>query len=79
MKKVLTTYSRDDVQRIIDQIPYTGATFTNSLQRGTYTEHFWIRAGGTATEAARVTSKKDETGRNVFTVRLPAEDRRHGK
>lgn len=69
MKRVLTTTDPADVRTVLDQIPYSGACFTNSLHRGTYTTHYTIRAGAHSIEAARVTEKYTPDG-VVYVVRI---------
>ena len=69
MKRVLVTTEKDDVKRILDQIPYTGSYFTNSLSAGTYTTHYAARG----IELARVTEKAGPDGKRRYTVRILAD------
>lgn len=66
MKHVLTTSNPDDVRRVLDQIPYTGAYFTSSASAGTHTDHYTARG----VELCRVTRKENSAGETVYTVRL---------
>ena len=68
MKRVLQTKSRADVQRILDQIPFSGGYWTGSTKGRT--DHYSIKTAAGYEDAARVTYNYD---RRIYTVYLPAE------
>ena len=69
MKRVLITTSRDDVRRILDQIPYQASYFTGDTRTTTY--HYSVRTGPHQfQDLARVTWND---AKKHYTVRLLAD------
>lgn len=66
MKRVLITQNQADVTRILDQVPYIGAWFTNSIRSGTYTVHYSVGPAGRRTEVARVTYNSNKDTYTVY-------------
>lgn len=68
-KRVLITTNKEDVRRILDQIPFTGAYFTGDTRTTTY--HYSVcPSPGQSIDLARVTWNESK---KHYTVRLLAD------